>query len=98
MEYFDESLFVLSLLNGFPHIPTWSRSGAFRSGEAREGLNPAIIRKIERLLEPNIALYERYRSLFLERYAEPIAWCRRHIGSLERDKVLKPLPLRETHA
>ena len=87
-EYFDESLFVLSLLNGLHHIPTWSRAGA--SGAAkREDLDPAIIRAIERLLEPDITLYERYRSLFLERYAEPIAWCRRHIGSLEKGKALK---------
>ena len=97
MEYFDESLFVLSLLNGFPHIPTWSRSGA--SGAAkREDLDPAIIREMERLLEPDITLYERYRSLFLERYAEPIAWCRRHIGSLEKTQVLKQLILREANA
>ena len=92
-EYFDESLFVLSLLNGFRRIPTWSREGSAGSVK-REDIDPAIIRKIERLLEPNIALYERYRSLFLERYAEPIAWCRRHIGSLEKTQVLKQMSLR----
>ena len=89
-EYFDESLFVLSLLNGFRRIPTWSRAGS-AGAVKREDLDPAIIRKIERLLEPDMALYERYRSLFLERYAEPIAWCRRHIGSLEKTQVLKQL-------
>ena len=96
-EYFDESLFVLSLLNSFRRIPTWSRVSPSVAAR-REDLDPAIIHEMERLLEPDIALYERYRSLFLERYAEPIAWCRRHIDSLERDKVLKQLILRETRA
>ena len=96
-EYFDESLFVLSLLNGFRHIPTWSRAGP-SSLAMREDLDPATVRAMERLLEPDITLYERYRSQFLERYAEPIAWCRRHIGSLEKAQVLKQLILRETRA
>lgn len=81
-EFFDESLFIIATLLGLSRIPKWQRAGS-ASPPDRGDLDPAIIRKLEKLLEVDLALYQLCRKRFLDRYGDMVSYFRENVGSLE---------------
>lgn len=71
-ELFDESLYVFYKQMGLPRLPRWRLRG--NSGAPGAESLPAELRaKIQRLMAPEIWLYELYKAFFLERFQPELA-------------------------
>ncbi|CAA7615920.1 hypothetical protein MTBLM5_180027 [Magnetospirillum sp. LM-5] len=81
-EFFDESLFILASLLGAERVPKWGRA-ASGSPPKLGDLDPAIVRRIEKITEHDREFFHACRSRFLDRYGDMIDFHRRHVGSLE---------------
>ncbi|MBF0324476.1 MAG: hypothetical protein HQL42_05330 [Alphaproteobacteria bacterium] len=81
-EYFDESLFVLASLLGGHRIPKWGRAASASPPKVGD-LDPAIVRRIEKITEADREFFDACRSRFLDRYGDMVEFHRKHIGSLE---------------
>jgi len=81
-EFFDVSLFILASLLGGDRIPKWGRT-ASASPPKLGDLDPAIVRRIEKITESDREFFHACRSRFLDRYGGMVEFHRKYIGSLE---------------